>query len=196
MRKGLASLVIVLAAWPAFAGVTIHYEVALSNADDVAALKRAACDIALNNEWSCVDLADQDQGQVLDSITLRFVREIEAGDQPLDGVVIHPHEMSEPVNLVFGPSLIHKNFVKTQFAGPRVHAQIVDMLRKLSPLLRSIEVIDEADYWESGNSRDMEAAFASVDAQIEAIKRDRRDVHGPVKLSDGRILDIVARGER
>ncbi len=56
----------------------------------------------------------------------------------LRGLVLYPHNMSEPVWLQFGDDLVLRDSVKTQFAGADVHIEIIRLFDALKPILKSL----------------------------------------------------------
>ncbi|MGB8399184.1 hypothetical protein, partial [Bradyrhizobium sp.] len=97
---------------------------------------------------------------------------------PPSGIVIYPHPMCEPVHIQFGTDLLMRDFVKTQFAGADVHVEVVGLLRKLRPLLADLQVVDEGEYWETGDRARLAAQIATVNAMIESIRKSRPGVKG------------------
>lgn len=73
-----------------------------------------------------------------------------AGSQVLE---VYPHPESEPVIFDFSKSLTCEHFVKTSFAPLRTHIQVVEFLRSLQPLLKSLTVEDECEYWDTGDRK-------------------------------------------
>jgi hypothetical protein len=59
--------------------------------------------------------------------------------------------------------------VKTQYAGPEVHISMIKMLRYISEKYFSeIEVMDEGEYWETGDEENLRKIFARYTMIIDA----------------------------
>src|SRR5450432_986185 len=86
---GLASM--------ADAGVTIRFAGKAKSAAEVPVVLSIATEFAQQRGWKA--------------------EEIPAADGKLPGLVLYPHNMSEPVWLQFGGDLVLRDSVKTQFAG-------------------------------------------------------------------------------
>jgi len=177
---------------PAFAGITIHFSGTVADDESIEKIAEVACAEAQANSWRCQKVIG-DEVTRLDGITAKSIAQIEGSSDfgGVKGVVVNMHAMSEPLYLVFGPSRRLNNFVKTQFAGAETHIRAVELLRKVQPFFRSLEVVDEGGYWETGDRTKLEREFAGVEAAMAKIKSQRSDVHGPVKRPDGRILDLM-----
>jgi hypothetical protein len=178
----------------ALAGVTIHFNGELKSAKSIEEVKSAACAVAKSHSWRCITVSDP-KDLSLDYITLKSLQELD-GTPSLtiaDGVVIYPADMSEPLYLVFGARNKLNNFIKTQFAGPETHIEVIDVFDAIKPFFRSLEIVDEGRYWQTRNRAFLEEDMESVSAQIEAIKAQQSNVTGPIKQPDGRILDLIGK---
>src|SRR5262249_23521889 len=123
------------------------------------------------------------------------VRRVVAGKErlyqgPLTGIVIYPHPMCEPIYIQFGTDLLMSDFVKTQFAGPDVHVEVIGLLRKLKPLLADLQVSDEGEYWQTNDRAKLATNIAAVNAMVESIRKSHPGAKGPVKIGE-RIIDLV-----
>ncbi|RYG38770.1 MAG: hypothetical protein EON93_01390 [Burkholderiales bacterium] len=178
----------------AHAGITIHFKGSASDGQAVERIAEKACALAKSNQWSCEQLSGEDIRKA-DGITAKFIVENEKSPDlaGAKGVVIRPHEMSEPLYLVFGTSGRIQNFVKTQFAGAEIHIKVVELLEQLKPFFTSLEFEDEGGYAQTKDKQRLAREMEGVDVMIAKIKRDRPDAQGPVKRPDGRILDLVSK---
>jgi len=87
--------------------------------------------------------------------------------QPLAvGLVLDPGANCEPLVLSPDPSGVLTDNVKTQFAGPAVHVQVVSLLDHLRPLLSTLEVVDDSEYWDTRSEVALREHFASEAALI------------------------------
>jgi hypothetical protein len=170
----------------AYAGVTIHYE---GRAADTAAVERilvAASDEAKSNGWQSRDASSPDVSmkRVIDEKDVSYRGSIR-------GIVIQPQPDCEPVYLQFDSNMFMQDFVKTQFAGPEVHMQIVRLFKRIQPLLASLRIEDEGEYWDSGNKTTLQGHLARVNAMMVEMKRSKPGLKGPVTLPSGRIVDLM-----
>lgn len=177
----------------AHAGITIHFKGSTADSSAVDKISDMACAVAQSNQWSCTRLSGEEIRRT-DAITARFISEVEksADLSAAKGVVIKPHDMSEPLYLVFGASGRLRNFIKTQFAGVETHIKVLDLLEQVEPLFASFELEDEGGYAKTKDKEQLAREMESVTVMIEKIKRERPDAQGPVKRPDGRILDLVS----
>jgi len=99
--------------------------------------------------------------------------------------------MCEPIHLEFGNDLFCQDFVKTQFAGPEVHVQIIELFKRLEPHFKTLKIEDEGEYWETADRKRLQQNMDTVDRMIREAKAKNPAVRGPVKLPDGRIVDLI-----
>jgi hypothetical protein len=153
------------------AGVTIRFEGTAKSAAEVPAVLSLATEFARQRGWK--------------------VEKIPASDGKLPGFVLYPHNMSEPVWLQFGGDLALRDSVKTQFAGAAVHMEIVRLFDLLKPALASLTINDEGEYWEKRDPALLEMHLAEVKESLRQMKREEPMLYGPIKLPDGRIVDLI-----
>jgi hypothetical protein len=108
----------------------------------------------------------------------------------VERTTLYPAEWCEPIHLQFDGTVLAKDFVKTQFAGPAVHRDVIGLFRALKPLMKTLEIDDEAEYWETRDSAKLEMHFTVITTALERAKARRRNARGPVKGADGRIIDL------
>ena len=148
----------------ATAGVTIQYSGTVATPGRVGPVLRAAEAYARKQKWQ-VTKTDR-------------------------GIALHPAEWCEPIHLQFDGSVLAKDFVKTQFAGAAVHRDVVRLFRVLKPLMATLEIGDEGEYWETGDPAKLEAHMAVVNTAIDRAKARQPNARGPVRLPNGRIVDL------
>lgn len=170
----------------AYAGVTIHYE---GRAPDAAAVERvlaAASEEAKRNGWQIRDDSSSDisMKRVVDERDVPY-------RGPVRGIVLQPSPECEPIHLQFDSNMFMQDFVKTQFAGPEIHMQVARLLKVIQPLLRSLKVEDEGEYWETESKSTLEGHMAKVNTLMAEMKRSKPDIKGPVTLPSGRIVDLM-----
>jgi hypothetical protein len=144
--------------------VTIHYEGKVASPKDAAAVTAAAAAFAKARHWNA---AVQERG-----------------------VVIQPHEWSEPVELLFDGRVLRPSFVKTQFAGAETHIAVVELFRSLKPLFESLQIEDEADYWDHSDRERLLRQIQETDFISSRIQAEEPGVKGPLLLPGGRIVDL------
>ena len=110
---------------------------------------------------------------------------------PTKGVVFTPHEWCEPLCLEFDRDGVVQDFVKTQYAGVDTHVAVVGLLRELMPSLDSLEIADEGEYWDTGDRQRLARLIAECDEQLAQHLRGNPGLRGPIRLDDGRIIDLV-----
>ncbi len=178
---------------PAHAGITIHFKGTATDSASIDKISEKACELARLNEWACTQLTGEEIRRS-DAITARFISESEKSSAltGAKGVAIRPHEMSEPLYLVFSPSGRIQNFIKTQFAGAETHIKVVELLEGVKPLFANLELEDEGGYAATKDKEKLAREMEAVSLMIDKIKRERSDAQGPIKRPDGRILDLVS----
>jgi hypothetical protein len=186
IRLLIAAITLSIACSDIQAGVTLHYEgVAKDRTSAAQALSMARTE-AQRHGWKVEDAT------VTNASITRVIDEVEKPyNGSLTGIVIYPHPMCEPLYLQFDSDLFLQDFVKTQFSGPDIHVSIVQLLRKIQPYFREFKVDDEGEYWATGDRTKLLKNLDSVNTMIAAIKRSQPRAQGPIKLSDGRIMDIT-----
>jgi hypothetical protein len=170
----------------AHAGVTIHFEGTASSAESVSAILETARSFARQNGWRVEDAS---------AVHGKELRVVDEKDQPyegrLTGVVLYPAEMCEPIWLQFGDDQFFQNYVKTQFAGADVHIEIIKLFDQLKPLLKSLRIDDEGEFWLERDRSVLEAHFSKIRDALRQTKREEPMLYGPIKLPDGRIVDMI-----
>ena len=109
----------------------------------------------------------------------------------LQGFVVRPHPDSEPVEFIFGNRNRFSSWVKTQFAGPDIHIQIVRFLRQIKPTLGRLGVSDEGEYWTTENRETLEWHINKVNELIASYVIENPQIQTKVRTSDGRIVDLI-----
>lgn len=112
-------------------GVTIHYAGQLRDTERLSEVQITAENYAHAYGWEYRSLGPESDS--------------------LGGFVVFPHSDCEPLEIRFGRRNRFSNWVKTQFAGPEIHVQIVDFLFRIKPILGRLGVKDEGEFWNSGD---------------------------------------------
>jgi len=81
--------------------------------------------------------------------------------------------------------------VKTQFAPVDIHLAVIELLKLIEPCFSDLTVVDEGEYFESGDVDRLLAHLDNCFQTMEQFLAEHPSARGPVRRSDGRILDIV-----
>ena len=167
-------------------GVTIHFEGKLRNRSSLDATVRAAATFARARGWTATPILEE-------QARLARARDKKDWDYegPTSGIELLPHTRSDPVRLEFDRDLYIQEFTKTQFAGPTVHQEVVDLLRELAPHFETLSVQDEGEYWETGDAVLLSTHIHNCDRALADELRKHPGAQGPVQL-DGRWIDIIS----
>lgn len=111
---------------------------------------------------------------------------------PTRGLIVYPHEDCEPVRLEFDRELGVQEFTKTQFAGAKIHIQVIEFLRKLEPCFESFHVEDEGEFWETSDETILQDHIARTAQMIEEYRAKDPRNEVKVKTPDGRIVDLLS----
>lgn len=166
-------------------GVTIHYEGTLKNEAQLQVVIDTCKDFAAQQSWP--------SQEVTTSKTLMRLIDEESRDYtgPVKGIIVQPEGMCEPLEFEFDDLLFVQSYCKTQFAGKKVHMQVVELLRKLSPCFDSLVITDEGEYWNQSSEERLTELIEGCNNWMRETMSQRPDYEGPVFGSDGRILDLV-----
>lgn len=186
LRAVVATIGALLLAPSMHAGVTIHYEGTVRSASDVAAVVATARSFAKQYGWKVEDASAEHRKHVRVG-----AEKNEPYEGKLTGIVFYPAELCEPVWLQFGDDLFFQNYVKTQFAGADIHVAIIKLFDQLKPLLKSLRVDDDGGYWEKRDRSGLDDHFAKSREMLRQMKREEPMLYGPIKLPDGRIVDLI-----
>jgi hypothetical protein len=168
-------------------GMTIHYRGCLKNIDLIGQLVDEVEDIAKSLGWTTQRL----DGDLMRENTARLVHTPKGatitGYLPIRGVCLAPGRGCEGIDLFFDrwgwlaspltmaladplQSEYPYLWVKTQFAGPDVHIAIVKLLKYLeNKYFECFEVMDEGDYWQTGNAVLLKKKMEFLDGKIEEV---------------------------
>jgi hypothetical protein len=144
-------------------GLSFHYSGRIREYNKIDSLIEEVKDLCRDLNWT-YDILDDDQ---------------------IKGIIVGVGE-SEPLWFTFVPdgrtcNVINLQYtdpndkyyslcaVKTQYAGPEVHISMIKMLRYISEKYFSeIEVMDEGEYWETGDEENLRKIFARYTMIIDA----------------------------
>lgn len=170
-------------------GITLHYRATLLHADSLTQLTAELEDICRSMEWK-YELIDEVFDVGIAPEVISYIAGSSANQVHLSGIIFKVHDQSEdiymtfdqqnrllaPINVIAGdiyPTLDDMFWVhtKTQLAGPDSHALICRLLRYLKDrYFDQLEVLDEANYWESQDVKALQQAFIQTASAIEIFK--------------------------
>lgn len=130
-------------------GVTIWYTVTLSDAADVKPFLSSVRREAKARTWR--------------------IRRTAAGS-PV--VHVSPHERCEDVRFDFSEGLVSEDFTKTSSAPIETHVGVVEFLRTLQPLVESLEVDDEGEYWQTGDLKTLQGHRDAFESALQTLGDD------------------------
>jgi hypothetical protein len=152
-------------------GVTIHYAGQLRDERRLNEVLTAAETYARAHGWE-------------------FIRTHSDENSP-NGFVVCPHVDCEPLEIKFGARNRFRNWVKTQFAGPEIHIQVLEFLRVIKPILGRLGVSDEGEFW---TTRDKDTLCWHINRINELIAEyvvENPSTRTKVKTPEGRIVDLI-----
>ena len=83
--------------------------------------------------------------------------------------------------------------MKYQFAPEQVHIEIVELLKQLEPQFEKLIVLDEGEYYETGDLKTLVEHRRQCDEFIQRCLAEPGN-KGPLRLGSGRIVDLVLKG--
>jgi hypothetical protein len=169
-------------------GVTIHFEGRLRGETAFGQVIGTAKALAEREGWKWETIDE-------DAVTLQRERDGQDWDYsgPVKGIVLYPHENSEPLRLEFDRDLIIQEFVKTQFAPTEIHVRVVGLLKEIAPHFESLSVCDEGEYWDTGDLELLKKHQQTILRMLADELSSVPHLEGPVRLPSGRIADLVTR---
>lgn len=169
-------------------GITIHFEGQLkdeASLDAVLALTRSFCE---ERSWPYESINES-------CVTLKRVRDKKDWDYigPSKGIVVQPHDNSEPFRLEFDKDNYLQEYTKTQFAPIEVHTELVSLLRQLAPHFVSLDVVDESEFYNTNDHSILEGHLNRCFELIDEYLAQPDKYYGPIRLPSKRIVDIMSR---
>jgi hypothetical protein len=152
-------------------GITIHYQGKLNRPNLADAFCDELADIAKAMEWKYTLINDGPDEKPF----------------PVKGIIITPHEKSEPLVFTFDPEgnlrnafmlqflgeepdLTWYNHTKTQFAPIEVHIAIIKLLKYLrKKYLKNLKINDEGSYWDTGNAELLKKKLDFLSAKLDIL---------------------------
>ncbi len=84
-----------------------------------------------------------------------------------------------------------QQYCKTQFADVSVHLLVIDLLRQVEPFFHNFQVVDEGEYWETGDINNLQQHLDYCFRAIADTKKENPTLEGPFRLNNGRIVDLM-----
>jgi hypothetical protein len=153
-------------------GVTIHYAGRLRTRFDLEGFLVVAEKLAEERRW-------------------HHERFRQAPDHTETGFVTYPHPDCEPIQFVFDQKGRVSGWVKTQFAGPETHIEVVGFLRQLRSHLVKFGVRDEGEYWETGCEDTLRGHIETINRVIREYVESNPNIRTCVHLPSGLIVDYI-----
>ena len=169
-------------------GVTIHFEGRLRSSHDKAALVSFISQRAEEMGWPCSPINEVEVvlKRILNDQDIDYVG-------PVSGIEVHLHANCEPLRFEFDDQLYIQEWCKTQFAGADIHVETVDLIRSAAKFFKRLSVVDEGEYFETGDREVLQSHMDNVDEQMRSMMAKDPQLAGPVRQSSGRIADLVTR---
>lgn len=152
-------------------GITIHYAGRLRASSDLEELLAFAEELAGKRQW-------------------HFERSHDSPERAT-GFVIYPHPDCEPLRFEFNQRGRFSGWVKTQFAGPEIHMEVVEFLRKIQPHLGKFGARDEGEYWETRDEETLRWHIAKINELIQEMVDKDPSIRTRVRMPDGLMIDII-----
>lgn len=168
-------------------GVTIHFSGRLLSREAYEEVVDIGRNFAKRASAEIVNL-DSDRK------TLNRVRNGQAWNYEgqVNGIQFLPNENCDPLVLEFDSDLCIQEFCKTQFAGISTHIEVIQFLREIAPYFDELIVVDEGEFWESSDINILEQKFEYFFRAAELAVKENPKLKGPYRLSNGRIVDLMA----
>lgn len=173
-------------------GVSVHYRGRLNSTGQLSALRNELRDIASRIGWRYWIL-DEDWNVPAEAILAHNEKTCEIkGHLGLKGIQLTPPGQSEPLCFFFDSEgnlrspmnvvLIRDGTlapedawisVKTQFLSAQMHVLIVGLLKYVKGrYLSNLEVIDEGEYWETGDYRVLEEKMRLIQEKLDYVSNE------------------------
>ena len=167
-------------------GVTIHFYGRLKNKESLDEVITIASEFAAEKGCEVFNL-DSEKKQLF---------RVKDGKQseyegPVRGIQFHADENCDPFVLEFDDDLYIQQFCKTQYAGISTHVEVIQLLRDIEPCFETFVVLDEGDFWETSDISSLEQRFETNFSAAEEMKKENPKLKGPIRLMNGRILDLI-----
>jgi hypothetical protein len=153
-------------------GITIHYAGRLRKASDLAEFLALAEELAGKRQWD-------------------FQRFHDSHERHGTEFVCYPDPDCEPLRFEFSQRGRFSGWVKSQFAGPETHIEVIGFLREIQPHLGKFGVQDEGEYWETKNEETLRWHIAKINELIQEIVDKDPTIRARVRMPDGLMIDCI-----
>ncbi len=170
-------------------GITIYFQGKLKDTQLINSLRDELIDISEAMNWECQSLDEDWSKPSTAKLIVNKERFEIVGHLPLKGVQIKLHPDCEPLSIYFDAEgylntpmsmiLINEgkikpedsfSSVKTQFAPTDIHISIINLLKYLKKrYVPNLKVIDEGEYWESGDKEKLIEKIAFLNEKIDKV---------------------------
>lgn len=145
-------------------GVTIFYSGTIRSTERDPLLLHIALKWA--KRWKC-DVVDVDDQQ---SLLIRMRDGESIGYRgPAKGFILRPHPDAESLGIVYSPDGYVWRFCKTQFAGPRIHIEVVEFLNEIAPFFKDFKITDDGGYWPKKDRTELERRMGLIGDAINEL---------------------------
>lgn len=152
-------------------GITIHYQGKLNRPDLADEFCEELEDIARTMDWKYNVINEEPDSKPF----------------PVKGIIISPHEKSEPLVFTFDPEgnlrnafmlqflgeepdLTWYNHTKTQFAPIDVHIAVIKLMKYLQQkYIENLKVTHEGSYWETGDADLLKKKLDFLNAKMDEL---------------------------
>ncbi len=167
-------------------GVTIHFEGQLKSSTDYDKIMMTAKIFAETNamKFSFFEASEKLLQRVKDEEDWDYVGATR-------GIIIQPHETSDPLILEFDANNYIQEYCKTQFSDIIIHSKVISLLRQIEDCFEDLQVTDEGEFWETENVELLTQHFNNYFLEIEVAMKENPDLNGPYRVEDGRIIDLM-----
>lgn len=162
-------------------GITIHYSGRAKSKAAIDRISHIAMLFAAEREWPCAVIDDPDGEMLRVADGGAIGSSIEEYDRPIHTTVVTPGQGCEAIRLQFGKDLWMHSFTKTQWGPIEFHPQICELLRAIEPYFDELQVVDESDFWTSGDLKLLDQkrqelfdACSELEAKLDAERARRR----------------------
>ena len=172
-------------------GITIHFKGRLKNLQKVESVIDEFKDISEIMKWKWNSLNEDWNKPATARLSYSNNKAEITGHLSLKGIQINLHPDCEPLPIFFDSKgylrtpinmvLIHEgklkpvnsyNSVKTQFAPPDIHISIIKLLQFLKKqYVPGLEVIDEGDYWNTGDRNRLIEKIAFLEEKMDILEQ-------------------------
>lgn len=194
-------------------GMSIHYKGSLADLDTLPRLVDEISDICKILKWEYSTLDDDWSEPVCSSLDRGGDCLEISGNLGLKGIGFKPHQDSEWANLYFdsdgslnepayralklqeGEDISEQTFVsiKTQFAPVNIYVAVIKLLKHLKKqYIHDLEVIDEGEYWETGNLEKLEYHRNVINDATDVLEDALSDTSSKPELSSEEYADYIS----